>query len=61
VRYYKSIVGIEGFWPSKYLLMNDEVVRMAIKQCHMIMDGMNNLSKKQVSCRDNVLAKELPS
>ncbi len=42
--------------PSKYLLMNDEVVKTTIKQCHVIMDGVNNLSKKRVSCRDNALA-----
>jgi len=37
--------------------MNDEVVRTAIEQCHMITDGANNLSKKWVSCRDNALVK----
>jgi hypothetical protein len=47
VRYYGSTIKIKGFWPNKYLLMNDEVVRMAIEQCHMIMDGANNLSKKR--------------
>jgi len=36
--------------------MNDEVVKMTIEQCHVIMDGVNNLSKKRVSCRDNALA-----
>ncbi len=30
---------------------------MVIEQCHMIMDGVNNLLKKWVSCKDNVLAK----
>jgi hypothetical protein len=28
-----------------------------IKKCQVIMDGVNNLSKKQVSCRDNSLEK----
>jgi hypothetical protein len=26
--------------------MNDEVVKTTIEQCHVIMDGVNNLSKK---------------
>ncbi len=46
MRYYGSTVGIEGLSPSKYLLMNDEVVKTTIEQCHVIMDGVNNLSKK---------------
>jgi len=37
--------------------MNDEVVDTVINQCHMIMDGVNNLLKKQVSCRDDALVK----
>jgi hypothetical protein len=37
--------------------MNDEIVRMTIEQCHAIMDEVNNLSKKWVSCRDITLAK----
>jgi hypothetical protein len=37
--------------------MNDEVVKTSIKQCHVIMDGVNNLLKKQISCRDDPLAK----
>jgi hypothetical protein len=44
-------VGIEVFWPCKYLLMNDEEVVIMRNQCHIIMDGVNNLSKKQVSCK----------
>jgi len=39
-------MGIKVFWPCKYLLMNDEEVVMARDQCHVIMDGVNNLSKK---------------
>jgi hypothetical protein len=39
-------MGVEVFWPCKYLLMNDEEVEMARDQCHAIMDGVNNLSKK---------------
>jgi hypothetical protein len=39
------VIGIEVFGPYKYLLMNDEVVNTVIKQCHMIMDGVNNLSR----------------
>jgi hypothetical protein len=35
--------------------MNDEVVDTAINQCHVIMDGVNNLLKKQVSCKDDAL------
>jgi hypothetical protein len=37
--------------------MNDEVVKTSIEQCHVIMDGVNNLSKKRVSCRYDPLAK----
>lgn len=51
VRYFKSMVGIEVFWPCKYLLMNDEEVVRMRNQCHIIMDGVNNLSNKQVSCK----------
>ncbi len=36
---------------------NDEVVKTVIKQCHMIMDGVNSLSKKKISCRVDALAK----
>jgi hypothetical protein len=57
VRYCGLAVGIKVFWPYKYLPMNDEVVNMVIKQCHMIMDGVNNLLKKRVSCKDDALAK----
>jgi len=35
--------------------MNDEVVKTAIMQCHVIMDRVNNLSKKQISCRIDAL------
>jgi hypothetical protein len=38
---------IKVFWPYKYLSMNDEVIEMPIEQCHVIMDQVNNLSKKQ--------------
>ncbi len=44
-RYFRSIIGMEVFWPCKYLLMNDEVVEMSIKQGHVIIN-VNNLSKK---------------
>jgi hypothetical protein len=37
--------------------MNDEVVEMVIEQCHVIMDGVNDISKKRISCRDYALAK----
>ncbi len=43
------------FWPYKDLLMNDEVVDRMIVQGHITMDGVNNLTKKQVSCKDNSL------
>jgi hypothetical protein len=46
VRYYKLEVEIEVFWPYKYLSMNDEEVAIAKDQCHVIMDGVNNPSKK---------------
>ncbi len=46
VRYYESMVGIKVFWPYKYLSMNDERVATTRDQCHMIVDGVNNLSKK---------------
>ncbi len=36
--------------------MNDEVVTTTIEQCQVIMDGVNNLSKKWFSCWDNALA-----
>jgi hypothetical protein len=39
-------MGIKIFSPYKYLLMNDEEVAMARDQCHVIMDGVINLSKK---------------
>ncbi len=55
VRYYGSIMGIEVFWPYEYLSMNNEKVVTARDQCHMIVDGVNNFSKKQVSCKDNSL------
>ncbi len=55
VRYYKLTVGIVVFWPYKDLLMNDEVVDRMIVQGHITMDGVNNLTKKQVSCKDNSL------
>ncbi len=45
------------FWPCKYLSMNDKEVAMARNQCHMMVDGVNNLLKKRVSCKDNSLAK----
>jgi hypothetical protein len=48
-------MGIEVFWPCKYLLMNDEEVAMAKDQCQVIVDGVNNLLKMQVSCKDNSL------
>jgi hypothetical protein len=37
--------------------MNDKEVAMARNQCHMMVDGVNNLLKKRVSCKDNSLAK----
>ncbi len=37
--------------------MIDEMVEMAIKQGHVTMDGVNNLAKKQVSCKDDSLPK----
>jgi hypothetical protein len=30
-RYYRSIVGMEVFWPYTYLSMNDEVIETVIK------------------------------
>jgi hypothetical protein len=36
--------------------MNDEVVETMIKQCHVIMHGVNNLLKKRVLCKDDSLA-----
>jgi hypothetical protein len=37
--------------------MNDEKVASVRDQCHVIVDGVNNLSKKHVSCKDDSLAK----
>ncbi len=48
-------MGVEVFWPCKYLSMNDEEVAMVRDQCHMIVDGVNIFSKKQLSCKDNSL------
>jgi len=56
VRYSGSMVGIKVFWPCKYLLMNDEKIAMVRHQCHVIVDGVNNLLKKQVSCKGDSLA-----
>jgi hypothetical protein len=39
VRYYGSTIGVEVFWPCKYLSMNDEEVMTMKDQCHMIVDG----------------------
>ncbi len=50
-------MGLKVFWPCKYVSMNDEKVALARDQCHVIVDGVNNLSKKRVSCKDNSLAK----
>jgi hypothetical protein len=38
--------------------MNDEVVNTVIKQCHMIMDGVNNLSKNIVEGDEEVGGEE---
>jgi hypothetical protein len=35
--------------------MNDEEVVTTRDQCHMIVDGVNNLSKKRISCKDDSL------
>jgi hypothetical protein len=37
------------------LSMNDEEVATTRDQCHMIMDGVNNLLKKWISCKDDSL------
>ncbi len=50
-------MGIKVFWPCKYLSVNDEEVVMARDQCQVIMDGVNNFSKKRVSCKDDSLVK----
>jgi len=39
-------VEIGIFWPCKYLSMNDEEAVMVRDQCHLIVDGVNNLSRK---------------
>ncbi len=49
-------MGIKVFWPCKYQSVNDEKVVMARDQCQVIVDGVNNFSKKQISCKDNSLA-----
>ncbi len=56
MQYYGLDVGIDIFWPCKYLSMNDEKVARMKNQCHVIVDGVNNFSKKQVSCKDDSLA-----
>jgi hypothetical protein len=35
--------------------MNDEELAMTRDQCHVIVDGVNNLLKKRISCKDNSL------
>jgi hypothetical protein len=57
VRYYRLVVGIEVFWPCKYLSVNDEEVVMARDQCQVIVDGVNVFSKKRISCKDDSLPK----
>jgi hypothetical protein len=37
------------------LSMNDEEVATTRDQCHMIVDGVNNLLKKWISCKDDSL------
>jgi len=39
VTYCRSTVGIEAFWPCKYMSMNDEEVAMVREQCHVIVYG----------------------
>jgi hypothetical protein len=56
VRYYGLVVGIKVCWPCKYLSMNDEKAVMTKNQCHMITNGVNNLLKKRILCKDNSLA-----
>ncbi len=55
MKYYGSAVRIKVFWPCKHLLMNDEELAMTRDQCHVIVDGVNNLLKKRISCKDNSL------
>ncbi len=56
MKYYKSTMGIKVSWPCKYLSMNDKEVAIVRDQCHVIVDGVNNLLKKQVSCKGDSLA-----
>jgi hypothetical protein len=35
--------------------MNDKMVKMVIMQCHVIMDRVNNVLKKRISCRNDAL------
>ncbi len=46
MKYYKSTMGIKVSWPCKYLSMNDKEVAIVRDQCHVIVDGVNKLSKK---------------
>ncbi len=55
MKYFGLAVRIMVFWPCKYLSMNDEEVAKVRDQCHVIVDGVNNLLKKRISCKDNSL------
>ncbi len=55
VKYCRLAMGLKVFWPCKYVLMNDEEVVTVRDQCHVIVDGVNNLSKKWGSCKDDSL------
>jgi hypothetical protein len=46
---------VEDFLPFKDLSLNDELVILVFDQGDLTMDGVNNLAKKQVSCRDDSL------
>ncbi len=55
MKYFGLVVIIMVFWPCKYFSMNDEEVAKVRDQCHMIVNGVNNLLKKRISCKDNSL------
>ncbi len=54
-KYCRSTIRMEVLWSFKDLSLNDELVVTVFDHGDVTMDGMNNLMKKRVSCRDNSL------
>jgi len=54
-KYSKSTIRMEVFWSFKDLSLNDELAITVFDHGDVTMHGVNNLTKKRVSCRDNSL------